>query len=124
MSKIGTASINKGITDEPLPGISVTQIEISARTYPKNMLPESPMKIEACGRLNAKKPSVTPINTNIKISSEYWTCQMQSIPKQTKATTAEQPANPSKPSIKLIEFITPTIHITVIGPDQGPRSMI
>ena len=32
VSKIGTARISKGITDEPLPGISVTQIEISANT--------------------------------------------------------------------------------------------
>ena len=32
----------------------------------KNILPESPIKTEARGRLNAKKPSVTPIKTNIK----------------------------------------------------------
>ena len=71
VSIIGTARISNGIADDPLSGISVTQIEISASTYPKNMLPESPMKTEACGRLNAKKPSVTPINTNIKIIREY-----------------------------------------------------
>ena len=57
VSRIGIARINNGSADGPLPGRSVTQIERSASTYPKNMLPESPMKIEAWGRLNNQKPS-------------------------------------------------------------------
>ncbi len=124
VSRIGTARINNGNADGPLPGRSVTQIERSAITYPKNMLPESPMKIEAWGRLNNQKPSVTPTNTKIKMSREYWPCHKQSIPKHANAIITKPLAKPSKPSIKLIAFITPTIHKIVIGQDQGPRLMI
>ena len=124
VSRSGTARINNGSKDGPLSERSVTQIERSASIYPKNMLPESPMKIEARGRLNAQKPSVTPIKTIIRRSREYWPCHQQSVPKHTNAIIAKPPAKPSKPSIKLIAFITPTIHKIVIGHDQSPRSMI
>jgi hypothetical protein len=62
------------------------------------------MKIEAWGRLNNQKPSVTPTNTTTKMSREYWPCHKQSIPKHDNAIITKALAKPSKPSIKLIAF--------------------
>ena len=112
MSIIGTARIKIGNTDGPLPGISVVQIEITAITYPKNILPESPMKIEACGLLNAKNPVVTPIKINIIKSRENCSCHQQNAPKYNSATIDNPLAKPSNPSIKLIELETPRIKKT------------
>ena len=91
---------------------------------PKNKLPESPMKIEAGGRLKLQNPIVTPPSITINNNRNSWPCHQQIDAKKAKATILNPLAKPSKPSIRLIAFIIPTIQKIVKGQEKNPKFII
>ena len=92
----------------------------SARVKPSRWLPESPMKIDAGGRLCARKPHAAPntATATTAVMTCPWSRAMTAIPPAVKA--AMPPARPSRPSIRFTELTMPTIHSTVTGTAATP----
>ena len=86
-------------------------MEIIEREKPKKLEPVSPINVFAGAKLNGKNPTNAPANAvinKIEISGEPF---KTNIINNDTADMTEIPADsPSKPSIKLMAFVTPTIH--------------
>ncbi len=75
----------------------------NTNTEPKKVLPVSPINNLAGCQFKIKKPINGPNNTKYVGST--------STLNTSKKTTIQLPTNPSRPSIKLIKFITPVERI-------------
>ncbi|MNP19343.1 hypothetical protein D3C76_1118650 [compost metagenome] len=86
-----------------------------ARQKPRNNAPESPIKILAGWKLKYRKPKMLP-SSNRHSNTTIVFPIMKAITAIVPIAIADTPAaSPSKPSIKLMAFVTPTIHKIVKG---------
>jgi hypothetical protein len=115
------AGTNKAVT------VSVLALEITlsaAMEKPRNMLPESPRKIEAGLKLKTRNPKTAPERhklTNIPISF----LKIMLTASRVRLTNNEIPAaRPSRPSKRLIAFIQSMNQKTVTGKPKGPRKIV
>ena len=98
-------------------------IETVASTYPRRSAPVSPINIFAGLRLYGRKPMQEPASAAVMMATliSATTSAIMSI---VKDEMVEMPAaSPSRPSIRLTEFVMATIHSTVSGTDQPFRIM-
>ena len=82
---------------------------------PKKFDPVSPINVFAGAKLNGKNPTNAPASaviSNIATIGESFNTNMTN--NEIADITDIPQDNPSKPSIKLIAFVTPTIHIIVM----------
>ena len=90
------------------------KIEITARENPRKLEPVSPINVFAGLKLYGKNPIIAPANAVIKIIAISGDSFNENIINKDKHDINDTPEdNPSKPSIKLIAFVIPTIHPTV-----------
>src|SRR5258706_10417155 len=75
---------------------------------PKNIEPQSPIKIEAGLKLNSKKPMTALPNTAGKIASEVCPPIKNVMQRKTQEMTDTPPASPSMLSKRLIALVMPT----------------
>ena len=73
------------------------------------------MKIEAGGRLKLKKETTDPIRTTIKSINSILPISYANHERVINMTNVIPEANPSRPSMRLIAFMIPTIHKMVRG---------
>lgn len=86
-------------------------MEMIESEKPKKFEPVSPIKVFAGAKLNGKNPTKAPANAVInkmEISGEPFKTNI--INKETADITEIPVDRPSSPSIKLMAFVTPTIH--------------
>ena len=117
MSRIGTANNRNGTAKLAMRsiGFGSNRIVKEATRIPKNRAPASPIYIRAGGLFQSRKPSVAPARTIDKAAIRNCPpCQERRNKKIADIATAPE-APPSILSKKLIEFVIPTIHKTVIG---------
>ena len=90
------------------------EIDIIARAYPKKFEPVSPINVLAGEKLNGKNPTSAPAKAVIKITDTIDEPLSTNIISNDTADITDIPEdNPSKPSIKLIAFVTITTHAIV-----------
>lgn len=111
-----------GITKETTAvNLKTPTTETTERVYPRNIAPVSPIKIFAGFELNGRNPIQEPTRIAVIIIIEASACRIETTRREV-AQIAETPqASPSSPSIKLIAFVSPTIHIRVIGIENQPN---
>ena len=83
---------------------------------------ESPMKIEAGGRLKLKKETRDPIRTTIKSINSILPISCANHYRVINIINEIPEAHPSRPSMRLRALMIPTIHKMVRGIDQNSRS--
>ena len=82
------------------------------------------MKIEAGGQLKLKKEATDPIRTTIKSINSILPISCANHEKVINMTNVIPEDNPSRPSMRLIALMIPTIHKTDKGMAQKPRSIL
>src|SRR6516225_2503372 len=93
-------------------------------TSPINMLPESPRKIRAGGKLNSRNPQRAPasaIDTSAKSKCSVRQAIHVNVP---QITTPTVDASPSNPSSMLTAFIEPTSQTSVKTTPSQPSSNV
>lgn len=116
VSNIGITSTHIGIIIEDAKAVLNPKRVMTDMINPKNIEPVSPINILAGWKLWIRKPAVDPniikaiMNARLLIPLKY---EIMAIVK--KKIEAIPPARPSKPSIKFIQFIQPSIKNKVIG---------
>ena len=80
------------------------------------------MKIEAGGRLKLKKETIDPIRTTIKSINSILPISCANHDRVIKIINEIPEANPSRPSMRLMALMIPTIHKMDKGIAQKPRS--
>ena len=116
VSNIGIASINRGIIKEVRVTLLKPSKAITAIMKPMNREPESPAKMLAGWKLWTKNPKTEPNIIKVKIKSKpVFPIIIAIIPIVAKYIELIPAANPSKPSIKLIQFKQPKIKNIVMG---------
>ena len=80
------------------------------------------MKIEAGGRLKLKKETTDPIRTTIKSINSILPISCANHERVINMTNVIPEANPSRPSMRLMALMIPTIHNMVKGIDKNPKS--
>ncbi|MNN35432.1 hypothetical protein D3C81_1492820 [compost metagenome] len=115
MSESGTPIRISGVRNDTIAICLKPSSDNSAKLKPRNRAPESPMKILAGWKLKYKNPIMLPRSN--KHSSATITLPIRNdITAIVPIAIAETPAaSPSKPSIRLMAFVTPTIHRMVNG---------
>ena len=81
------------------------------------------MKIEAGGRLKLKKETTDPIRTTIKSINSILPISCVNHKRGINMTNVIPEANSSRPSMRLIALMIPTIYKTDKGMAQKPRSI-
>ena len=124
MSIIGTANTTKGNKIASVATFITPVIDIVASKNPENRVPLSPINIFAGLKLNVKNASIEParikpINALIGLGGQT---VIAKIARVMALTVTTEPASPSTPSIKFKAFEIPTIHKSVIGYDNHPKS--
>ena len=94
---------------------------MQARTKPRKVEPVSPIKIFAGLKLYGKNPNPAPARAAAIIATLRFLETIVSDKSVTDAIDETPTASPSRPSIRLTAFVTPTIHMTVSGIDHIPR---
>src|SRR5665648_124313 len=116
VSKMGRARTIIGIKiKKAFPLFNTHKAPTEANMKPAKVLPESPKNILAGYKLNLKKANMLParaIDTRLRVSKF---CLKPKIRKATRAIRETPQANPSKPSIRLMELVMPTIQKIKIG---------
>lgn len=85
-------------------------IDIIDKLYPKKLAPVSPINVFAGLKLNGKNPKVAPDKADIRIIAAISAPFKAKIIRSDTVDIPDIPADrPSKPSIKFIAFVTPTI---------------
>ena len=117
VSNIGINNIKIGIRNDVSVAVLNPNNDITATINPKNILPVSPIKMLAGLKLYFKNPRVDPniMRQSINPKLSVLPNNMEIIIIVIKYIELVPAARPSKPSIKLIEFI----HATVINNDNG-----
>lgn len=96
--------------------LQLRSIDIIAKENPKKFEPVSPINVLAGLKLNGKNPTIEPANAvinNIAISGDDG-FKINIINKEKQEISVIPDDNPSKPSIKFMAFVIPTIHPIVI----------
>jgi len=114
VSRNGTASRISGSTNETTAAVlTAASTVITPISRPSRFAPQSPMKLEAGGKLNSRKPSAAPA----VIAASTPGCgraRSKAITVIAPAMIVQTPAaSPSTPSEKLTTFIIATSPITV-----------
>ena len=91
-------------------------ILVTARTYPKNVAPVSPINISAGLKFLGKNPRQLPASAAVNITADSVPVRIHNTIRHMDAMEDTPAASPSRPSIRLTAFVTPIIHISVIGP--------
>src|SRR2546422_5526912 len=96
-------------------------IERMASVNPRKRLPESPRKIRALLKLYRRNPSTEPPRTSaiVAVARSPFMNEIVKIVSETMQATPD--ARPSRPSIRLNAFVTPTIQSSVTGKSRMPR---
>lgn len=90
--------------------LRLRRIDITASEKPKKLEPVSPIKVFAGLKLNGKKPTIEPPNAAInKIAINGDLFKVKIIIKEIHDIKLIPEDSPSKPSIKLIALVIPTI---------------
>src|SRR5699024_505016 len=90
--------------------LATPKIEIMANANPIKLEPVSPINVFAGLKLNGKNPTKAPakaVISTIAISGEPFNAKTIKSERQEISVTPDD--KPSKPSIKLIAFVIPTI---------------
>ena len=122
---IGSPSAMHGIsTATAVDAFWFVCIAVVARTKPRNMLPVSPMKIDAGIEVVEQEPEDRrrPARTRTA-SSAGGRAARETRNVVTTATSATPPASPSRPSIRFIALMTPTIQSIVNGRLAQPSAI-
>ena len=94
-----------------------------ARRKPANMLPESPRKARAGGKLNGRKPRSAPASAAATKPAAGWPRATDMKNTAVALKNADPVATPSAPSSRLNALVIPTSHRTVnASPKTGPSS--
>ena len=111
MSNIGKPSTINGATNTNTVYVLATpKIDITAKLNPRKFEPTSPTNVFAGLKLNGKKPTIPPANAVIKIIENIVEPFVANIINNDIQEIREIPEdNPSRPSIKLIALVIPTI---------------
>ena len=90
--------------------LQLRKIEITAKQNPKKLDPTSPINVFAGLKLNGKNPTIEPPNAVIsKTAIKGDLFNVKIINKEIHEINVIPEDNPSRPSIKLIAFVIPTI---------------
>ena len=116
VSKIGSPNTIKGAINTIAVYVFATPIiDITANEYPKKLEPVSPIYVLAGLKLYGRKPTMLPASAVINIIGTIEAPFNEKIIRSDKHEINVIPDdNPSKPSIKLIAFVIPTIQPIVI----------
>lgn len=101
--------------------MATPKIDIIAKENPIKLDPVSPIKVFAGLKLYGKKPTIPPANAVINIiaiNGDPFNANTINNDKQEINVTPDD--KPSKPSIKFIAFVIPTIQHTVIIYEKTP----
>ena len=120
VSNIGSPKTINGNTITAIVYVFATpNIDIIDSEYPKKFEPVSPINVLAGVKLNGKNPTREPAKAAINIIDTSGEPLSTKIINNDTADITDIPADsPSKPSIKLIAFVIPTIQIIVIITDN------
>ena len=121
VSNIGSPNAINGNTITAAVYVFATpNIDIIDNENPKKFEPVSPINVLAGAKLNGKNPTNAPANAvinTIAIIGEPFNTNI--ISKDIADITDIPDDNPSNPSIKLIAFVTPTIHNIVTNMENA-----
>ena len=95
--------------------LATPKIDTIASINPKKFDPTSPINVFAGEKLNGKNPTIAPaiaVTITVAIIGESFNTNI--INNDIHEISEMPEDSPSNPSIKLIAFVTPTIHKTVI----------
>ena len=118
VSRNGTASRISGSTNETTAAVfTAASTVMQPISSPSRLAPQSPMKLDAGGKLKSRKPSAAPA-VSAASTPGCPRCRSNAITAIAAAMITHTPAaSPSTPSEKLTTFIISTRPITVrIGP--------
>lgn len=112
VSKIGKPNAISGNTiTTAVYVLAIPRIDIIDSENPKKLEPVSPINVFAGAKLNGKNPTKAPANAVInKIDTNGDPFNTNIINREIADIIEIPEDNPSNPSIKLIAFVTPTIH--------------
>ena len=107
---IGSKNINTGtpITAMRSEACCCWAIARPASVKPRNMLPLSPIKMPAGGKLKTRKPAKAPASARLTHSRAIFPASQKKYPKTRAAISAIPPASPSILSSRLSAFVIPT----------------
>ena len=89
-------------------------METAASINPRNMLPQSPMKTLAGGKLYSRNPEQAPTKEIVIMTANTCPLIMARQHRITEAINVIPPARPSIPSTRLSAFVTASTQKTVI----------
>ena len=124
-SKMGKAQIASGAAMATVAGpFMEPPIAKVPTTRPINILPASPKKILAGGKLNLKNPNRLPVNTAPTTATAVWPSSRAMIEIVAHRIMPIVVARPSMPSSKFREFMAPSNQKMVKATENGPSSIL
>ena len=122
VSKMGMPKTSMG---NPIPtkasALDAVSTEAVAIIKPTNRLPQSPINILAGWKLKNRNPVKAPDRASITTARTTLPCHRASIAITAQAIPDIPAARPSKPSMRLMALVTPTIHRMVTGQANQPK---
>src|SRR3972149_2503170 len=122
VSKIGIPKVRAGNASPTTVSVLAAHITLQeAMVNPKKRLPESPINILAGLKLKNKKPVNAPKRDNIIIVIIAGPNNRESTAITPQVAAHIPAARPSKPSIRFIALVIPTIQRIVRGQENQPK---
>src|SRR5687768_14598644 len=123
-SNIGSDQMASGAAMATVAGpLSEAPMARDPITRPMSMLPASPRKIVAGGKLKRRKPSKAPANTAATTATADWPNQSAMTVMAAHRMMPMVVASPSMPSSRFSELMAPTSQNSVKGIENQPSAI-